>query len=227
MVAAGLRAEVALLVLDAEEGSQVNHLLRHGYLLSMLGVKQVIVLVNKMDLVNNSQQVYKEVVEEYSTSLNKFGIQPLAYIPVSGRFGDNIAYRSAMSWYQGATVLEALDELHSEPLAVHKPFRIPVQGVHLQHGNQRRVIRGTVEYGTLRVGDEVVFYPSGKRAQVQTIEGFSKQNLMVQAGQTIGVTLDEQIYVSRGELVAKWNETKPKVSNRIQVNLFWLGRKLL
>ena len=106
MVTGAAQAEAALLVIDADEGIQLNSL-RHGYLLNMLGVKQVVVLINKMDLVNYSEQAYKRVVEDFKEFLDKIGTVPMTYIPVSGRFGDNIGGSSvSMPWYQGSTVLE-------------------------------------------------------------------------------------------------------------------------
>ena len=228
MVTGAAQAEAALLVIDADEGIQLNSL-RHGYLLRMLGVKQVVILINKMDLVNYSEQAYCDVVKDYTTFLTKIGIKPNTFIPVSGRSGDNIAEPSVrMSWYQGATLLEVLDQLDSEQIPTDMPFRMPVQGVYkfTQHGDQRRIIAGTVESGTLRVGDEVAFFPSGKKSRVRSIEGFPSYNLSeVQAGYATGFTLEEQIYISRGELVAKIGEVKPRVSSRLRVNLFWLGKK--
>ncbi|MDR3586017.1 MAG: adenylyl-sulfate kinase [Desulfosporosinus sp.] len=227
MVTGELQAEVALLVIDAVEGIQLNSL-KQGHLLSMLNVRRVIVLVDKMDLVNFSQLIYEDVVNTYTIFLNELGINPLAYIPVSGRFGETLDASALMPWYQGDTILDALDKCHLEPLQVDKLFRMPVQGVHIltQHEEVRHIITGTVESGMLQVEDEVIFYPSGKKARVHSFEGFAEQKLMkVQAGNPISFTIKEEIYVSRGELVARWTEEKPKVSNRIRVNLFWSGEK--
>ena len=225
MVTGPLQVDAALLVMNAEEGLQL-HSLRNIYLLSMLGVKAIVVLVNKMDLVNYSQKVYEAIAREVVEFAIKVGLSSLVTIPMSGRFGDNLVVSSAcMPWYQGMTLLEALNILSKDPLPVDKPFRMPVQGVNIQRGDPRRIIAGTVVSGTLQFGDEVVFYPSGKKARLDSMEDLSGRKLTkVQAGYPIRFTLEEPIYVSRGELVAKGTKAKPKVSNRLRVNLLWLGQ---
>ena len=230
MVTGASRAEAALLVIDAAEGVRENSR-RHGYMLSMLGIEQCAVLVNKMDLVGGRQSVYDDVVREYSDFLGQVGIEPSCFIPVCGRDGDNIATRSqVMSWYRGHTVLEALDGFQPEPPPLNQPFRMSVQGVYKFTGqdDDRRIVAGTVETGTLHVGDEVSFYPSGKKSRVKSIEGFHQPaQTQVSAGMATGFTLDEQIYVARGEMAARVSEPLPKVTTRLRVNLFWLGRSPL
>src|SRR6476659_456550 len=130
MITGAARAEAALLVIDAAEGVQENSR-RHGYMVSLLGIRQLAVLVNKMDLVGWDQAVFDRIRREYAGFLDQVGIQPSAFIPVSGRSGDNIADRSAhLGWYAGPTVLEALDQFHSEPAPVDRPFRMAVQDVY-------------------------------------------------------------------------------------------------
>ncbi|MBK8005233.1 MAG: adenylyl-sulfate kinase [Gemmatimonadetes bacterium] len=230
MVTGASRAEAALLVIDAKEGVQENSR-RHGYMMSMLGIRQIAVLVNKMDLVNYDQRHFEGIVAEYSAFLQQIGVHPAAFIPAAGREGDNIALRStAMPWYSGPTVLEALDRFASEGPALDKPFRMPVQDVYkfTAQGDDRRIVAGTIETGTLSVGDEVVFYPSGKKSRVKTIEAFNRpvQSEAV-AGQAAGFTLTEQIYVARGELAAKAGQPKPEVTTRLRVSIFWLGKQPL
>jgi bifunctional enzyme CysN/CysC len=132
-----------------------------------------------------------------------------------------------MKWHTGPTVLQALDQFKSEGPAVGQPFRMPVQDVYkfTKQGDDRRIIAGTVETGTVRVGDEVVFYPSGKRSRVKSIESFNTPpRHQAEAGQAAGFTLAEQIYVVRGELATVATELKPKVTTRLRVSLFWLGK---
>ena len=230
MVTGASRAEAALLVIDAHEGVQENSR-RHGYMMSMLGIRQLAVLVNKMDLVGHAQDVFEAIVREYSVFLDQLGIKPACFIPVSGRGGDNVADRSeTMPWYTGPTVLEALDGFRTEALPVDAPFRMPVQAVYkfTKQGDERRIVAGTVETGVVKVGDQVVFYPSGKKSRVKSIEAFHRpEQVEVRAGSAAGFTLHEQIYVGRGELATLGHQPRPKVTTRLRVNLFWLGKNPL
>ena len=228
MISGAARAEAAMLVIDAHEGIRENSR-RHGYMLSLLGIKQIAVLVNKMDLVKYDQNVFAKVVSEFTEFLRSVGVEPMEFIPIAAREGDNIASLSAkMPWYKSYTVLDALDKFKTEPAPYEKPFRMPVQDVYkfTNQGDDRRIIAGTVETGKLKIGSEVIFYPSGKRSKVKTIEGFNRpQETEVISGQAAGFTLTEQIYVKRGELAVLRDEMPPKVTSRIKTSLFWLGKK--
>ena len=227
MVTGASRAEAALLVIDANEGVQENSR-RHGYMLSMLGIRQIAVLVNKMDLVSYQKGIFDKISEEYSTFLSQLKIDAACYIPVSGRNGDNIAAPGRrMEWYHGETVLEILDQFNKEKPPIDKPFRMPVQDVYKFTGNgdDRRIIAGTVQTGTVRPGDEIVFYPSGKKSRVSRIEVFNASpQEQASAGYAAGFTLHEQIYVTRGQMAAKATETRPRVASRLRASLFWLGK---
>ena len=228
MITGAARAEAALLVIDAAEGVQENSR-RHGYMVSMLGIRQLAVVVNKMDLVNWDQAVYDRIVKEYSAFLQQVGISPSCFIPVSGRGGDNIAERSThLPWYQGPTVLDALDAFRSEPAPVEQPFRMPVQDVYkfTKQGDDRRIVAGTIDSGTVRVGDDVIFYPSGKKSRVKSLEAFNRPvHHQAEAGWAVGFTLQEQIYITRGEVATLETEPRPQVTTRLRVSLFWLGRE--
>jgi bifunctional enzyme CysN/CysC len=228
MITGAARAEAALLVIDAAEGVQENSR-RHGYMMSLLGIRQLAVVVNKMDLVGWDRGVYDRIVREYGAFLDQVGIRPSSFIPVSARGGDNIADRSAsLPWYQGPTVLEALDAFRSEAAPVDRPFRMPVQDVYkfTKQGDDRRIVAGTVDSGSFSVGDSVIFYPSGKKSRVKTIEGFNRaaQN-RAEAGWAVGFTLQEQIYIPRGEMATLESQTRPQVTTRLRVSLFWLGKE--
>ncbi|AZV59054.1 adenylyl-sulfate kinase [Clostridium sp. AWRP] len=227
MITGASRAEAALLVIDAFEGIRENSK-RHGYMLSMLGIKQIAVLINKMDLINYDEIVYKNLVKDYSEFLKQIGIENFIFIPVSGRCGDNLINLSNnMKWYNRNTVIQVLDGFIKENLPENKPFRMHVQDVYkfTERGDTRRIIAGTVETGKLSVGDEVVFYPSCKRSVVDSIEVFNAEpKESVFAKEAIGFTLREQIYVKRGEIAVKASDPKPIVSSRIIANIFWLGK---
>ncbi|SJZ33972.1 adenylyl-sulfate kinase [Selenihalanaerobacter shriftii] len=227
MVTGAARAEASLLVIDADEGVRENSR-RHGYMLSMLGIKQVAVLINKMDLVGYNQQIFQEIVEEYTEFLHQINIKPISFIPVSGMRGDNIANLSKRTkWYQGETILEVLDSFNGEKLPGDKPFRMPIQDIYkfTKGGDDRRIIAGTIESGQIKIGDEIVFYPSGKRGKVKSIEAFNEDpKESVSVGYATGFTLEEQIYITRGEVATLAGQSRPQATSRIKVNLFWLGK---
>ena len=230
MITGAARAESALLVIDAQEGVRENSR-RHGYMLAMLGISQVVVLINKMDLVDYDQKIFNEIVEEYTEFLKDIKIEPACFIPVSGMKGDNVASLSPkMDWYNNDTVLQVLDQFKKEPEPIDKPLRMPVQDVYkfTKFDDDRRIIAGNVETGSLKVGDKIVFYPSGKKSRVSSLEGFNeKKKDRITPGYATGFTMDEQVYVKRGEMVVKADEEKPEVTTRIKVSIFWLGRKPL
>lgn len=227
MITGAARAEAALLVIDAAEGVQENSR-RHGYMVSLLGIRQLAVVVNKMDLVDWSRDVYEGIVREYGAFLDQVGIRPSCFVPVSGRGGDNIAGRSEqLAWYAGPTVLEALDAFRSEPPPVALPFRMAVQDVYkfTKQGDDRRIVAGTIDSGAVKVGDQVIFYPSGKKSRVKSIEAFNRPvQTRAEAGWAVGFTLQEQIYITRGEIATLEREQRPRVTTRLRVSLFWLGK---
>lgn len=228
MVSGAARAEAAFLVIDANEGVQENSR-RHGYLLPMLGIKQVIIIINKMDLVGYSQKVYDRIVSEYKDFLRDIGVQPMEFIPVSALGGENITQKSGkLAWFKGNTVLAAIDTFEKEKQPQEKPFRMPVQDIYkfTSKGDKRRIIAGRVDAGTIRVGDKVVFMPSWKTSTIKTIEDFTKPGVEeISAGYSTGFTLTEQIYVGRGEIMCREEERLPYVSSIIKCNIFWMGKK--
>lgn len=228
MVSGAARAEAALLVIDAKEGIRENSR-RHGYLLSMLGIKQVAICVNKMDLVNYSESVFKTIEKEYREFLKKIGLEPRCFIPIAALNGENLTDPAkSMPWYRGGTVLEVLDQFETAPDISTKPFRMPVQGIYkfTEDGDDRRIVAGRVESGTLSVGDAVIFYPSHKRSEVSSIESFNTEpKKSVKVGESVGVTLKEQIYIHRGEVMCRLEEPHTQISPLLRVRIFWMGRK--
>ena len=226
MISGAARAEAALLLIDALEGVKEQSK-KHGYLLSLLGVRQFAVVVNKMDLVGYRQDVFEGIEKEYREFLAQFGAVPERIIPVSAKMGDNIANRSGtMPWYQGPTVLDTLSLFKKETARPEQPLRFPVQDVY--KFDARRIIAGRITAGRLKIGDHLVFSPSNKRANIRSIEAFNVEPVLTgaEAGQSVGITLDEQIFVERGE-VATHQEQLPLVSTAFKANLFWLGKQPL
>lgn len=228
MISGAARAEAAVLVIDALEGIRENSR-RHGYLLGMLGIRQVVVAVNKMDLVGSSEDVFDSIRREYAGFLSKIGIDAKCFIPISARNGDMVADRGLqMPWYAGPTLLEALDDFEKEPLSLEQPLRIPVQDVYkfTEAGDDRRIVAGRIETGRLNTGDEITFYPSQKKTHVASLEAFNAaQPANAHAGQCVGVTLTEQIFVQAGEMMVRNNEPAPKIARSFKANLLWLKKE--
>ena len=227
MITGASRADSALLVIDADEGIKENSK-RHGQMVAMLGVKQVTVLANKMDLVDFSEEVFEKLKADYTAFLSQIKVTPVSFIPVSAREGDNIASLSEqMPWYKGFTVLEQLDQFISDKELQEKPFRFPVQDIYkfTRSNDDRRIIAGTVAAGSVKVGDEVLFLPSGKTSVIQSVESFNTSpKERATAGKPSGFTLTTQIYIRPGELMVKPSDPQPEVGSRFRVNIFWLGR---
>jgi bifunctional enzyme CysN/CysC len=165
MITGAARAQAALLVIDAKEGIRENSM-RHGYLVSLLGIKQVCVLINKMDLVGFSEETYETLKKTYGAFLDRLGVHNVVFLPIAALIGANIAEKSKqMPWFSGPTVLEQIDRFSVEDDRSKRPLRLGVQDIYkfTADGDERRIIVGSIESGTLRAGDTVVFAPSGKR----------------------------------------------------------------
>jgi bifunctional enzyme CysN/CysC len=227
MVTGASRAEAAILVIDAKEGIQENSK-RHGYILSFLGIKNIVVLINKMDLINYDEQRFNKLKYEYNNFLQKINIIPYKFIPVSAINGENLAKKSDnMTWYNSDTLLDIIDNFEKEKEDEKKPFRMPVQDVYkfTEYGDDRRIIAGTVLTGKIKINDNIIFLPSNKKAKLKTIEAFNEsENLELKANESKGITITPQIYVKRGEIIVKEGEPAPYISYAFKANLFWLGK---
>ncbi|MGD1875926.1 MAG: adenylyl-sulfate kinase [Kiloniellaceae bacterium] len=226
MVSGAASADAAVVVIDAAEGVREQSR-RHAYLLHLLGIRQVAVVVNKMDLVGYDEARFKEVSKEITEYLASIGATPMFIVPISARDGDNMAKRSHRTpWYDGPTVLSALDSFHGHPGVGAQPLRLPIQDVY--KFDARRILAGRIESGSLAVGDTLLFSPSNKTARVRSLEAWPDdcRPESAGAGAAVGITLDEQIFVERGE-IASHVENPPKLSTVFHARLFWLGHKPL
>jgi len=226
MITGASQADGAVLIIDALEGVR-DQTRRHGYLLHLLGIRQVAVVVNKMDRVDFSQARFKDISDEISAHLTGLGLTPTAVIPISARDGDGVAERTArIAWYKGPTVVEALDGLEpARPLAT-LPLRMPVQAIY--KFDDRRIVAGRIESGGLKAGDEIVIMPAGKLARIKTVEGWpvTPINAPQGAGRSVGITLDRELFIERGDVIGHVGSA-PRDTRRIRARIFWLHDKAL
>ena len=226
MITGAANADAAILVVAANEGVREQSR-RHAYLLSLLGIRQIVVVVNKMDLVGYAENTFREIELEYREFLQSLGLEARCFIPASARAGANVAQPGgdALAWYGGPTLLNAFDQMEAAPAATQQPLRFCVQDIY--RFDERRIIAGRIESGTLRVGDELVFSPANKTSTVASIESWSgPAPTEAIAGDSVGITLQEQIFVERGYVASHLHET-PIQGNRFRADIFWLAEKPL
>lgn len=225
MVTGAARADAALLTIDAREGVRESTR-RHASLLALLGIRKLILAINKMDLVDYSQAAFQAVARDASGWLGEIGLAPTHLIPVSGFHGDNVTERSAKTpWYSGPPLLELMTNLSSAEPGEPGPFRLPVQAVY-----DRRIVAGTVASGWAGPGDELTFLPSGARARItEALAG------PLEPGRAVGFRLDRDIGVARGQIAVHspgHSKESPAdlsafVTRRLRARIFWLGAKPL
>ena len=221
MIGGASAASAALLVLDAQAGAE-EQTLRHAYLLKLLGVRELVVAINKMDLVGYAEATFRAREREVGAALGRLGLTPRAIVPASARDGANLEHRGAsLPWYEGPTLLSALEELPAPTAGDSLPLRLPVQDVY--RDDTRRVIAGRVETGRLAVGDELLFSPSGRSARVAALAAWPEDGpTAVAAGDNASIVLDRPLVIERGEL-ASHREHPPKWTAVFDADVFWLG----
>ncbi len=224
MITGASQAEAAVLIIDAAEGIQ-EQTRRHAYILSLLGISQVIVVLNKMDLAGYREDTYKELKIQAEEFLKSINIKADYYIPISALKGDNIVQKAeALSWYQGPTFLEGLDSLKGRIAPADLPLIFPVQDIY--RIDSQRVIVGRVETGNIREGQIVRFLPGDYQTVVKSIERFQEERNSAVAQESIGVTLQDSLFVERGMVISQ-PDRLPKVANEFKANLFWMDRAAL
>jgi bifunctional enzyme CysN/CysC len=219
-------ADAAVVVIAADEGVREQSR-RHGQLLALLGIHEVIVAVNKMDLAAFAEDRFRQIEREYAGFLKELGLTARVFIPLSASSGENVTTddRSAMPWFSGANLLEALDKLNAPISAAALPLRFPIQDVY--RVDNRRIFAGRIESGTIRIGDHLVFSPHNKTARVATIERWAAPATeSACAGESIGITLSDHIFIERGHIASHVNDA-PAESNRVHARVFWIGREPL
>jgi bifunctional enzyme CysN/CysC len=221
MITGASQADAALVIVDASEGIR-EQTRRHASLLHLLDVRQIAVVINKMDRIGYDEARFRAIEAEIREIFAGLDVTPAAVIPVSAREGDGVTRSSAnIAWFDGPTVLEAIEHFAPARRDAEAPFRLPVQAVY-KFGD-KRIIAGRIETGAISVGDEIVVYPSGARALIRSVENWpdSAPAKALAAGYSVGITLDRDLFVARGDLIARADEA-PHRARRLQARVFWL-----
>ncbi len=221
MITGASQAEAAVLIIDVAEGV-MEQTKRHSYMLSLLGLGQVVVVLNKMDLVGFSQERFEAVKADADRWLKSIDIKPGFYIPISAIRGDNVMKRSEnMSWYTGPTFLETLDTLQNKLPVEDKPLLMPVQDVYKV--DDKRINAGRVEAGVIESGMEVKVLPTGQLTRVKSIEKFLAKPKRAVASECIGMTTSDAVFLDRGNVVCVPG-CEPELTDRIIASIFWMIR---
>ncbi|WPP46394.1 sulfate adenylyltransferase subunit CysN [Pseudomonas sp. AN-1] len=224
MVTGASTADLAVILIDARQGL-LAQTRRHSFLVSLLGIRQVVVAVNKMDLMDYSEAVFRDIEAEYRAFAAKLGLTDIQCIPLSALRGDNLLERSVeMPWYQGPSLLQHLE---SAPLddsrASRAPFRLPVQWVNRPNLDFRG-FAGNVAAGSIRVGECIRVLPAGKQSRVAGILGMTGEQQEAVCGQAVTLTLEDEIDISRGDLIAL-ADAPAAVADQFEATLVWMGEE--
>ncbi len=221
MITGASQAEAAVLIIDVKEGVQ-EQTRRHAYILSLLGIEQVICVLNKMDMADYSQQYFDKIKKDVDDFLDSIKIKPICSIPISALSGDNIATKSnKMGWYTGATFLESLDSLKNLQGPENKSLLFPVQDVYKIAG--KRITAGKIEAGQISKEQPVKILPSGQTTKIKTIEKFPAQAEAAIAGESIGITTEEPLFLNRGDVVCA-SEDKPTLTDLFDATVIWISK---
>ncbi|HEY8484279.1 MAG TPA: sulfate adenylyltransferase subunit CysN [Longimicrobiales bacterium] len=221
MVTGASTADLAIVLVDARKGV-LTQSRRHGFIASLLRIPHLVLAVNKMDLVDYSEEVFTSIVEEYQAFAAKLDIKDLVAIPISALHGDNIVHHSEkMPWYQGATLLHHLETVNVGANRNLVDFRFPVQYVIRPHQDFRG-FAGRVASGTIRPGEEVVVLPSGQATRIRSIETADGPLAEAVAGDSVVLTIEDELDISRGDMIVR-KENLPTIATRFDAMLCWMG----
>ncbi|MBN1871515.1 MAG: 50S ribosome-binding GTPase [Candidatus Omnitrophica bacterium] len=222
MVTGASQAEAAILIIDAAEGVK-EQTKRHAYILSILGISQVIVVINKMDLVGYGQDRFNEVRDDILRFLGSIGIRPISSIPISAKNGENVVRVSKkMKWHKGPVLVKSLDLLKSRIISEDKPLLLPIQDVYKM--DDKRISVGRIETGNLAVGNRVKILPSGQITEICSIEYYLQKKKRAFAGESIGIVTRDSVFLNRGDIVCE-AEKEPVFTDNFSANIFWLTKE--
>ena len=224
MISGAAQADAGVVVIDVEEGIQEQSR-RHCYLLRLLGLKEIIIVVNKMDLIEYSQRKFNHLKKQIVEYLSEIDLACKAVVPISARDGQGLINLSEkMPWYTGSNFIDTLDQLPEANSTNDLPTRLPIQDVY--KFDERRIIAGRIESGTLKIGDELLFTPSNKRAAIESFEVWNAKDKKTKAiaGESVGIILNEEIFIERGH-IASLSTDAPIETNVFRGKVFWIGNK--
>ncbi|WP_430816248.1 sulfate adenylyltransferase subunit 1 [Carboxylicivirga sp. RSCT41] len=231
MVTGASTANVALILVDARHGV-LEQTLRHAYIASLLQIPHVIFCINKMDLVDYSQETFEKIKTDIDAVSSKLSVKDIRFVPISALKGDNVVERSeVMDWYDGPTLMYLLENIHISSDINHDDFRFPVQYVIRPQSAEwpdYRGYAGRIASGAIKVGDEVGVLPSGFTSKVKTIDMMEEPLEIGFAPQSVSITLEDEIDISRGDmLIKKNNGSEPKNSQDIEAMVCWFNERTL
>jgi len=229
MVTGASTANLALVLVDARKG-MVEQTRRHAFIASLLRIPHMVVCINKMDLVGYDQETYEKIVEEFRMFSSRLDIQDIQFIPISAKHGDNVVSRSEnMTWYEGATLMFHLENVHISSDLNHIDCRFPVQYVirpQMESHHDYRGYSGRIAGGVFRKGDHVVVFPSGFKTRIKSIDYGGKSIDEAFAPMSVSLNLEDQLDISRGDMIVRENNV-PRSGQDFEVMLCWLNEKQL
>lgn len=230
MVTGASTADVAIILIDARNGI-IEQSKRHSYIASLLQIPNVVVAVNKMDLVDFSEDVFNKIKREYEEIAQILKLKNVVFIPISARDGDNVVVASNKNtWYKGETLLHLLETLPVRKDENNLPARLPVQFIvrpHSDNFHDYRGYAGRISGGTFRVGDEVTVLPSKTQSKIIAIDEGTKSLKEAYTPQSVTIRLEDNVDVSRGDLIVKTSEPQPTVSANVSLLICWLNHRPL
>lgn len=223
MATGASNAQLTIILIDARKGVMVQTK-RHSFICSLLGIRHVVVAVNKIDLVDYRKEVFDSIVSNYIAFASTLGFTSIFPIPISARYGDNIISRSGnTNWYRGPCLLDYLETIDIKPETADLPFRFPVQWVNRPNLDFRGYV-GTIASGSIAVGDEIVVAASGRNSHVKRIVTYDGDLARAEVGDAVTITLADEIDIGRGDILAKPTE-RPEVADQFAAHLIWMDQE--
>ena len=225
MATGASNCELAVILIDARKGV-LTQTKRHSYICSLLGIRHVVLAVNKIDLMGYDEDVFDRIVADYRAFAETLGFKRLTPIPMSARYGDNVTVRSdKMPWYAGPTLLQHLEGVDADADAEAKPFRFPVQWVNRPNLDFRG-FSGTIATGRIRPGDKIVVAASGRQSTVARIVTYDGDLQEARAGDAVTLTLEDEIDIARGDIIVE-PTARPEVADQFAAHLLWMAEEPL